>query len=241
MNARSTRAIPFLIVMAILAAAAAAAGAAYAADASYPIRNLEPSDALMALNIRVPSLGQECKVTVTHAQDPSTAGLRGTLDVRCNNDAMLSKIQAAVQAIDVPLPTHRFHVVILGASREDGPSPELPPGESKALADFKKVMTYRSFRIEAETIVQSSREAQTQVNTGYIVELLINPTNSGGDTVEVRRFALRGVDPRVSPTGEQSHTSYVETSFSIRKGETLVLGSSISDKQARVVLVTALP
>jgi hypothetical protein len=74
-----------------------------------------------------------------------------------------------------------------------------------------------------------------------MLELSINPTNGGGDTIEVRSFLLRNVDSHVSPAGEQSPTNHVETSFSIRKGETLVLGSSISDKQARVVLVTALP
>jgi hypothetical protein len=162
MNARSIRCLPFLIVVAILFTA----GAANAAETSYAIRHLEPSDALMALNVRLPGLAQECNVTSKHAQDPGTAGLRGTLDVRCNSDAMLSKIRAAIEAIDAPPPTHRFYVVILGASREDGPSPELPAGEAKALADFKKVMTYRSFRTEAETIIPSSQDAQMQVNNG---------------------------------------------------------------------------
>jgi hypothetical protein len=227
MNAHPLRILPALLVFATAARAA-----------SYPVRHLQPNDALMALTVRVPGMSQDCHVSVNHASDPQTAGLRGALDVTCGTDAIQSKIQAALDAIDVPAPTHRFHVAVLGASRKEGPVPEASPSEVKALNDFKKVMTYRSFVVEAETIMTSDRGASMRLNEKYTLTLMIDQNSSVDDAIDVRGFQLRAVNPQVAPS---DYAVLIETSFSIKKGETIVLGTSVSDQQARVVLVTALP
>jgi hypothetical protein len=231
MNARLIRILPAVIVLATSAKAA-----------SYTVRHLDPTDALMALNVRVPSLGQECRITPIQAKDPASAGVRGYLEVTCSTEAIQSKIQAALDVIDAPPPTLRFHVAVMTASRKDGPMPDVSAGEAKALNDFKKVMTYKSFQVEAETVLQSNFDAQGQLNGNYQLQLSVNPNTAGGDSIDVRSFLLRGTELQTTPSSPQTfYTTYIQTSFSIKRGETVVLGTSVSDQQARVVLVTALP
>jgi hypothetical protein len=227
MKARSIGILTALLVFASVARAA-----------SYPVRHLQPNDALMALTVRVPGMSQDCHMSVSHASDPQTAGLRGVLDITCSTEAIQAKIQPALDAIDTLAPTHRFHVAVLAASRKDGPVPDVSPSEAKALNDFKKVMTYRSFVVEAETIVTSDRGASTRLNEKYTLTLTIDQNSSGDDAIEVRGLQLRAVLAGMAPS---DYPIYIETSFSIKKGETIVLGTSVSDQQARVVLVTALP
>ena len=132
--------------------------------------------------------------------------------------------------------TERFHVAVLSASRKEGTVPDLPPGEARALADFRKVMTYRSFTIEAETLLQCDRGAEARLGP-YHVQLGMDWTRKYGDSIDVRTFQLRAAEAMGAP----SAPVYIETSFSIKRGETIVLGTSTTDQQARVVLVTALP
>ena len=231
MNARSIRFLPVLFVLATAARAA-----------SYPVRYLEPTDALMALGVRVPELSQDCHATPRRMNDPRSAGMVGVLDITCGTDAVQAKIASALEAIDTPPPTYRFHVAVLSASRREGPAPQLPASEGKALDDFKKVMAYKSFEVEAETILQSDRDAETQLGGNYALELSVDRNNAGSDAVKVRVFKLRAATMQVTPNGGQNfYPTYIETSFSIKRGETMVLGTSTSDQQARVVLVTALP
>ena len=133
--------------------------------------------------------------------------------------------------------TERFHVAVMAASRKEGTVPELPPGEAKALADFRKVMTtYRSFAVEAETLLQLDSSAQARLGS-YSVEFVIDRDRSAGDTINIHGVQLRAAEP-IAAVGMPT---YIQTSFTIKRGETIVLGTSTTDQQARVVLVTALP
>jgi hypothetical protein len=231
MNARSLRLLPLLL---------AAASAAHAA--SYPVHYLEPNDALMALGTRVPELTQDCHVNARRASDAQRAGMIGVLEISCGTDTVQAKIKPALDAIDTPPPTYRFHVAVLSASRKDGAEPQLPASELKALDDFKKVMAFKSFQVEAETVLQSDRDAQIQVGANYALDLSVDRNNVGAEAVNVRAFKLRSATMQATPTGDKNFfPTFIETSFSIKRGETLVLGNSTSDQQARVVLVTALP
>ena len=228
MKARTIVLIPVLFVIATAARAT-----------SYPIRNLEPNDALLALGGRVPELNDDCRVTSQRALDPQGAGIKGAIEVKCSSEATQARVRTALEAIDVPPPTHRFHVAVLQASRKEGSSPELPPPATKALDDFKKVMAFKSFQTEAETILQTDRDAESQLSA-YAVELSLGRNGSSADVINVRAFKLRSAVMQ-SAGDKNFYPTFLETSFSIKKGETVVLGTSLSDQQARVVLVTALP
>jgi hypothetical protein len=229
------------ILMALALAAAAGLPVRAAVVRTYPVRHLNPDDAVMAVQVKLPGLRPDCRLMQDRAKDPRSSGIQGVILAECTTDAMFSKIEAALAAVDVAPPTQRFHVAVLGASRKEGTMPDLPPGEAKALADFRKVMTYKSFAVEAETVLQVNDRARMQLNNIYDLEVVLaNDSNAGGSII-VRKFELRAAAAQVSKTGAQSVTTYIETSFSLEKGETIVLGTSVSDQQARVVLVTALP
>src|SRR5262249_7719604 len=80
--------------------------------------------------------------------------------------------------------TERFHVAVLAASRKEGPVPSVTAGEAKALADFQKVMTYKSFIVEAETLLQSDRSAEARLGA-YNVMLQIDSIRKNEDTIDV--------------------------------------------------------
>ena len=128
--------------------------------------------------------------------------------------------------------TERFHIAVLSASRKEGPVPDLPASEAKALADFRKVMTYKSFTVDAETLLQSDRSVDARLGA-YRVMLSMEWQRNVGDSISVQAFQLMSMDAKPAPI--------IETSFSIKRGETIVLGASTTDQQAKVVLVTALP
>jgi hypothetical protein len=207
----------------------------------YPVRHLVPDDAVLLIRSSVPEAAQTCTFNADHVRDRERAGIQGVVAVSCESETAQARVKEALAAIDVPPPTHRFHIAVLAASRKEGPTPELPPGEAKALADFRKVMTYRSFQMEAETVLQTERGAEARFEP-YVVELHIDQSSRGGDSIDVRMFKLRGATPQqLGGPNSLTYPSYIETSFSIKGGETLVLGTTVSDQQARVVLVTALP
>lgn len=229
-----------LVIASCLVASLVSAGAARAAyNATLPVRHLSPEDAMQALFVRIAGLGDACTLEPHGSADPVTSGFRGTIHFACKADELSSKIKDALAAIDVAPPSQKFHVVVLAASRKEGSTPDLPPGEAKALADFKKVMTYKSFTFEAETMIASDKNVMTQLNDTYNLDFTVFKP-AGSDVIDVK-FQLTSLTPLPASNGGQQFRVYINTSFSIKVGETIVLGSSTSDQAARVVLVTAVP
>ena len=101
-------------------------------------------------------------------------------------------------------------------------------------------MTYKSFQLEAESVVRSDHDASVQLNDTYNLEMLLGTSSAGDDTIDVRRFRLLSAHASSAANGAQSRATYVDTSFSMSRGETIVLGGSVTDQTARVILVTAL-
>jgi hypothetical protein len=231
---------PQFVLLAALAVAASATATQAATSKAYSIRYLEPSDAVALLYVRVPE-ALECTVRSERSTDRSSAGQRGVITVKCERDDIGAKTGEALAAIDVPRPTRRFHVTVLEASRKDGTTPDLPPSEKKALADAKKVMTYRSFQIDAETVLESSDRAETQMSGRYRMTLSMESSKSGDTSVEVSQFRLYIAQAGPTPDAAGIWGLLFDTSFSLRVGETIVLGTSAAGDAARMVLVTVLP
>jgi hypothetical protein len=229
-----------LVILAALILAASHTSVRAARPAAYSVRNLEPSDAVALLYVRVPE-AQECDVKSVRSTDRASAGQRGVITVTCNREDIAAKVGEALAAIDAPPVTRRFHVTVLEASRKEGSTPDLPPSEAKALADAKKVMAYRSFQVDAETVLQTNGGAQTQMGGRYRMELSMNPSKTGDASIEVERFRLFVTQPPSNPEAAPTWVSLFDTSFSLRAGETIVLGSSAGGDAARMALVTVLP
>jgi hypothetical protein len=232
----------FLSIATLFAVLVTANAARAEVPVNHLVRHMAPGDALMLVHSHVPEIATGCKLVWNQSQDPISSGIRGTLSGTCLDEALKAKLEAALLAIDVAPPTQRFHVVVLGASRKGGgPAPDLMPSESKALADFAKVMTYKSFHLDAEAVLNVARDAEAQLSDAFQLNMLLEPMTSGGGSITVQSFRLRAARPQQMPNGTAVFATYVETSFSINRGETIVLGASTSDQEARVVLVTALP
>jgi len=206
----------------------------------FSVKTLDPDDAAALVRVRVPE-AQSCTLTASRAMDRATAGQRGVIAANCERDEITVKIGEALSAIDAPPVTRRFHVTILDASRKDGPTPDLPPSEAKALGDAKKVMTYRSFRLLAETVLQTDGRAMAQFGDAYQLDVVMTPSKSDDASVNVERFQLLVAQPPAAGEKTGKSGQLFDTSFSLRAGETIVLGSSASGDTARMVLVTVLP
>lgn len=230
---------PFLI-LATLAIAAWHTTAIASKSAVFPVRTLDPDDAVSLVRVRVPE-AHDCTLAASRATDRMTAGQRGVVTVNCDREEITVKIGEALAVIDSPPVTRRFHVTILEASRKDGPTPELPPSEAKALADAKKVMTYRSFRLDAETILQTDGRASALLGGTYWLDLAMAPSKADIASINVERFRLMWTHTPAAGEKAEAGGPLFETSFSIREGETIVLGSSAAGDAARMVLVTVLP
>jgi len=228
------------LMLATLAVAASHTYVLASKAAVYSVRNLEPEDAVSLLRVRVPE-AHDCALAPSRAMDRNTAGQRGVVTVNCDRDEITVKIGEALAAIDAPPMTRRFHVTILDASRKDGPTPDLPPSEAKALADAKKVMTYRSFRLDAETVLQTDGRASAQLGGVYRLDIAMTPSKSDDASINVERFQLLFAQPPAAGEKTGKSGELFNTSFSIRAGETIVLGSSAAGDAARMVLVTVLP
>jgi len=228
------------VLLAALAAAASPTATQAATSKAYSIRYLEASDAVALLYVRVPET-LDCAVRSERSIDRSSAGQRGVITVKCDRDDIGAKAGEALAAIDVPPATRRIHVTVLEASRKEGTTPDLPPSESKALADAKKIMTYRSFQIDAETVLQSSDRAETQMGGKYRMTLSMESSKSGDKSVEVNQFRLYIAQAGPTPDAAGTWGLLFDTSFSVRVGETIVLGTSAAGDAARMALVTVLP
>jgi hypothetical protein len=210
-------------------------------SATFPVRHVLPQDAVALIEVRVPDAAGRCSIVPKAFADPASAGQRGVLAVSCERDELRGKIVQALAEIDAPPPTQRFHVVILEASRKEGGVPALPASELKALEDFRKVMTYRSFRLDGETVVTLNEHAEMQVGGDYDLQLVVTPAQGEVGSIAVQRFRLLSRRPQTAATGQTGHPTLFDTAFSLKHGETVVLGASSSTETARVVLVTALP
>jgi hypothetical protein len=224
-----------------VAVAAATAPAWGSFSGTYTVRFIHPRDAVGLLQARVPELNSDCKIDPQEALDPTTAGQRGVVRISCGQDTVRAKIEQALAEIDVPAPTQKLHVVVLEASRKDGGTPALPASELKALDDFRKVMTYKSFRLEGETVVQLNEQVKTQINDSFNLEIVVGSTRGTVTAIEVRRFRLSSNVPQPAGKDNVTYRMFFDTAFSVKQGETIVLGASASAETARVVLVTALP
>jgi hypothetical protein len=218
-------------VLSVLMIAASATRTSAAEAGSFEVRHLHPIDASLLLQVRVPE-ARDCKLTPVSFNNPGSAGASGVIKVECNVDGVAAKIEKALAEIDVLPPSQEFHVVVLTASRKEGSTPTLSASEAKALGDFTKVMNFRSYEVEAEAAVQCDKEVGANLSGAYSLNMAIDPPAVGDATIHVREFTLAVGNPKIL---------VINTSFSIRRGETVVLGTSTSDQTARVVLVTALP
>lgn len=157
--------------------------------------------------------------------------------------------------------TYTFQIVLLAAS-VDGPAryENVPANAQKALADIKDFLPYKSYELLDLAWLRSSRRAEAQLSgpggRTLSAALRFYSPESEPQRIEIQRLVVVEAPllerllieaPRQggAPTAAapQAIRPLLETSFGMRSGETVVVGTSKLDgpTKALVVLLSALP
>jgi hypothetical protein len=183
--------------------------------------------------------------------------LKGFLEVRSDSATHERIVRALAKADAAPL-TQSFQLLLLAASTHKAAGePDVPSGAQKALADLRGFLPYKDYKLLDSTWLRATQDRPTegrvvgQGDQGYSVRLQFRTT--GNDQMFLDRFNLseepliqRSIqEPKKGEPGAAPHAprDLISTSFSLKKGETIVVGTSKIDgsDEALVVLLTAVP
>jgi len=201
------------------------------------------------------SFRDSCRVTAQSIE--GTSG--GILAVEA--DALTHEgIARELAKLDVAPKTQNFQLILLAGSTKAGSSPkDLSAGAQKALNDLKGFLPYKSYELLDSTLIPATREAQAsarlvgRANAAYNLRMSFRASGLGAEEqLFVSRFFLRE-EPGTTPvvpirpnvilgSEHRAPRDLVDTTFSLKPGETIVVGTSRLDgsEDALVVLLTAL-
>jgi hypothetical protein len=140
-------------------------------------------------------------------------------------------------------PTVTFQIVVLQAEAGGDQHPEgLSPRAEKALGDVRDFLPYKSYRVLDSAWIHTDGRAETRLSgvqgQDLYLDLRLGSAGRGDEReIHVDRFRL------LAFTGPNSTKELLTSSFGIRRGETIVVGTSKLDgpDKALVVLLSALP
>lgn len=147
-----------------------------------------------------------------------------------------------------PGPTHQFRILLLRATPGEAHIPDLTPDAVAALEDLRSVFVFRHFELIDAGWVNTDRAAEVHLGdaASYRVGLYLNTDLTFDDPAQLQLQAFevmhsvvqRGEDGRAYLSDPRSLLS---TSFGIRVGETVVVGTSRTEaeNEALVVLLQA--
>jgi hypothetical protein len=166
--------------------------------------------------------------------------------------AVQEKIARALAREDRQPRTHGFQILLLTASlKPGGGAQEVPANVQKALADLKGFLPFKTYDVldtawmsGTQDRIMEGRLVDHQ-GAGYQVTLQFHDTGSPTDhSLFTDVFRLKAEPFRLEGAKEtRPGGSLIDTSFGLKEGETLVVGTSKvgGSNDALVVLVTAVP
>jgi len=162
---------------------------------------------------------------------------------------------AAPAPVAVPSPsngahTQLFQVILLrGATSGSEELTGLPKNAEKAVKDVRDFLPFKSYKLLDSALLRIDESGKTQLEgippQQYEVSFAFRPL--AGNKLSIWTFRLVAVKPKggtplprgVAPEAERA---LIDTSFTVDRGETIVVGSSkLGGSEALVVLFTALP
>jgi len=202
------------------------------------------------------SFRDSCRVTAQSTDDKGGGVLAVSADALTHE-----RIVRELAKRDVAPKTQVFQLVLLTGSAKAGASPkDLSAGAQKALNDLKGFLPYKSYELLDSTLMPATRGTVStarlvgRAGAAYGLRMGFRAGGSGADEkLFVDRFYLgeesgtTPIQPPAGPnTGSGGHRAprdLVNTSFSLKPGETIVVGTSRLDgsEDALVILLTALP
>jgi hypothetical protein len=247
--------IPLLLLLLVAVAPSAPAAAADPA-LPVPIRPVRYEIHFMDLHAaevlawdQCPAaLKERCQINATSTQDPRVK----YLDVMADSATHERIARALVKADSAPR-TQVFQAVLLAASnRTGGTAPALPAGAEKALADIRGLLPFKGYEQLDSALLRTTSTVEGNLvgRDGRLYRVRLHFRAVGGEDSKdlfVDQFDLRE-DPSLPPAKAEekerrSQRDLISTSFSLQKGETIVVGTSKSDAgdEALVLLLTAVP
>lgn len=196
---------------------------------------------------------EKCQV---RAATITVGPVRGHLAVEADNPTH-EKIARALAREDATPRTQNFQLLLLAASTKAGSAGlEVPANAQKALSDLKGFLPFKSYELLDTAWVRATQDDGIQARlvgrqgASHIVQLRFRNAGTKEDrSLFVDGFNLRAepFSPPVPEGGEKQPTrparSLIETSFGLKEGETIVVGTSKIDggDEALVLLLTAVP
>lgn len=154
--------------------------------------------------------------------------------------------QASAPKPDYPQ-THLFGVILLqGTNQTQLENQSLPAKTLKVLEEVRDFLPYKNFKMLDSSFIRSDRDASFSLrgpdNRTYSAEMRFSAHPEQEGTLQVHRFQIAELVEEM--TGDQKlkyHLNHIETSFSIKIGETIVVGTSRAKggEEAVIVLFSA--
>jgi hypothetical protein len=193
---------------------------------------------------------EQCRVAT--AATPNENNRRGYLEVLANREVH-EKISRALARADSGPRTQNLQILLLSAALKPSatPGPDIPENAQKAVADLKKFLPFKSYQLvdAAWLSATEGQAAQGRLNgsggAAYQVKMRFRMTgDSSVPSLYMDHFELSQemtVQMKDGPTF--TGRDLIQTTFSLKEGETIVVGSSKADGAdgALVVLLTAVP
>jgi len=194
---------------------------------------------------------ERCRV-VTVLPTPESK-LKGYLGVRAD-PAVQEKIARALAKADGNPRDQSFQLLLLAAGSKARGGPEIPANVQKALADLKGFLPFKGYELLDSTWMRATQDRVTEARligrdgASYAATLLFRAPSSGDLFIDGFRLKAEPFTP-TSPGGAKEPRNtrpgrdLIQTTFGIKTGETVVVGTSrVEDSdEALVVLLTAVP
>jgi hypothetical protein len=197
---------------------------------------------------------ERCVIRASGVSGDSTK--RGAVAIEADN-SVHEKFTRALAREDAAPRTQNFQLLLLAASTKAGsPGTEVPANAQKALSDLKGFLPFKGYELLDTAWVRATQDEALSARlvgrqgAQHQVQLRFRNTGTKEDrSLYVDGFSLRAepFSPPPAAGGEKQPArpgrSLIETAFSLKEGETIVVGTSKVDggDEALVLLLTAVP
>ena len=157
-------------------------------------------------------------------------------------------LAAELEVRDVPPPTQIFQVHVLRAQTQPRKMPSLPENAIRALTDLMQLLPYQGFELVDSGLLRTSGEAELFLGSErrYQALLQFDGDPESGKPLQIRfRLQAENLVPGGpgKPMVVAGMVNLLGTTFSMKVGETVVVGTSKLNggSKALVVLLSAAP
>jgi hypothetical protein len=204
----------------------------------YKVRFLDSHAAeVLAWQQCPPDAGDHCRVSTDE---------NGALGVIADAETQRKVAQALAREDSAPF-TQAFQFVLLLADSRPGDPPVLTKNAQKAVDDLRGFFPYKAYHLLDTAWARSTGHTSFRLvgKDGMSYSVGLNFTAPGGGenpTLNVRDFRFEEESSPALHQANRPARTLLSTSFALKVGETLVVGTSKLDGgEALVLLVTALP